>query len=141
MIKILILVAIVALTTTLGVFLSANKKKRMQIFCELYEFNEKLLLNLKFERKPVEKVAEGFKFVPQILRGEKLIEGQEGEEINDYLVNLGKTDASSQIDYLNGRKAMLETLKNASCEDYKKYGSLYVKIFFMIGVLAAILLA
>ena len=69
MIKTLILIAIVALTTALGVFLAANKKKRMTVFSELYEFNEKLLMNLKFQRAPINKVAEGFKFVPEILSG------------------------------------------------------------------------
>ena len=129
------------LTTSLGIFLSANKKKRMQIFCELYEFNEQLLLNLKFSRQPISKIAEKYKFVPDILRGQKLLEGEDGEIISDYAVNLGKTDALSQIDYLNGRKAALENYKNESTIQYKKYSSLYVKIFFLVGVLVAVLIA
>ncbi len=57
------------------------------------------------------------------------------------MVNLGKSDALSQIDYLNDRKATLAKCRDDSLSDYKRYGSLYVKIFFMIGVLAAVLLA
>lgn len=113
----------------------------MQVFSELCEFNERLILNLKFSRDSVDKVAENFRFIPSLLKGEKVLDGKDGSAISDYVVNLGKSDASSQIDYLNGRKASLEKLRDESLTEYKKYGSLYVKIFFMIGVLAAVLLA
>lgn len=129
------------MTTTIGVFLSANKKKRMTVFSELYEFNEQLILNLKFERKPIDKVAEKYKYIPPIIAGEKVLDGKDGETIAEYAVNLGKSDALSQIDYLNGRKAALSKCKDESFSDYKKYTSLYVKIFFMVGVLMAVLIA
>ena len=141
MIKILILIAVAGLTASIGVFLSANKKKRMLVFAELYEFNEELILNLKFARTPIAKVAEKFKFVPQILKGERVLEGADGELIGDYVRNLGVSDALSQIDYLNGRKAQLTKYRDESSETYKKYSSLYVKIFFLLGVLLAVLLA
>ena len=59
----------------------------------------------------------------------------------EYTRNLGKTDALSQVDYLNERKSALKKYKDDSFADYKKYNSLYIKIFFLIGVLAAVLLA
>ena len=129
------------LTTLIGTFLSANKKKRMQIFSELYEFNEQLLLTLKFTRSSIDKIAEPFKFVPDILEGKVLIAGDEGQFLKDYVQNLGKTDALSQVDYLNERKLLLKKYKDDSFADYKKYSSLYVKIFFLIGVMVAVLLA
>lgn len=125
----------------LGTFFSTSKKKKMQVFSELYEFNEKLILNLKFNRAAIGSVAEDFKFIPEILAGHKVLDGKDGEFIDEYFVNLGKSDAVSQIDYLNGRKALLAKRRDESFTDYKKYGSLYVKIFFMIGVLMAVLLA
>lgn len=129
------------LTTSIGVFLSAKKKRRMQIFSELYEFNEQLLLNLKFSRQTLDKIAQNFKFIPDILQGKILLDGRDGEIIGEYVFNLGKSDALSQIDYLNERKATLKKCKDESAEIYKKYSSLYVKIFFLLGVLMAVLLA
>lgn len=129
------------LTTSIGPFLSANKKKRMQIFAELYEFNEQLILTLKFTRSSMERIAEPFKFVPDILEGKELISGDEGQFLKDYVQNLGKTDALSQVDYLNERKLLLKKYKDESFADYKKYSSLYLKIFFLIGVMIAVLLA
>ena len=129
------------LTTSIGPLLSANKKKRMQIFSELYEFNEQLILTLKFTRSSIEKIAEPYKFVPELLDGKELISGDEGQFLKDYMRNLGKTDALSQVDYLNERKLLLKKYKDESYSDYKKYSSLYVKIFFLIGVMVAVLLA
>lgn len=125
----------------LGVFLSANKKKRMQVFSELYEFNEQLIMNLKFVRNPIDKVAENFSFIPKILAGERLLDGGDGEFISDYVFSLGKSDSVSQIDYLNERKSALSKYRDESAAAYKRYSSLYVKIFFMIGVLMAVLIA
>ena len=141
MIKILILIAVAGLTTYIGTFLAANKKKRMQVFAELYEFNEQLILTLKFSRSSMDKIASPFKFVPDILSGSCPLSGDDGEFIRDYTLNLGKTDALSQVDYLTERKNVLKKYKDESFADYKKYSSLYVKIFFLIGVLVAVLLA
>lgn len=129
------------MTTSLGVMLSAAKKKRMQVFAELYEFNEQLLLTLKYSRASIDKVASSFKFVPKILSGEKVLTGSDGELICDYMQSLGKSDALSQIDYLNEKKTVLKKYKEDSFGEYKKYSSLYVKIFFLIGVVIAVLLA
>ena len=122
-------------------FLSAGKKKRMEIFSELYEFNERLLINMKFSRKTLDKIACDFKYIPDIISGKKLLQGKDGEAIADYVTNLGLSDALSQIDYLNERKAYLTKFKDESLADYNKYKSLYIKIFFMLGLLAAVLLA
>lgn len=120
---------------------SGSKKKRMQVFGELYEFNEQLILNLKYNRLSLKKIAEPYKFVGKIIDGEKVLGGEDGAFISEYTENLGKTDASSQIDYLNGRSVLLKKYKEESYEDYKKYSKLYVKIFFLAGVLIAVLLA
>lgn len=129
------------LTTAIGIFLSENKKKRMQVFAELYEFNEQLILNLKFSRASIDKVASPFRYVPSILNGEKVISGQDTDIIGEYITNLGKTDALSQVDYLTERKTILKKYKEDSFNDYKKCSSMYVKIFFLIGVTIAVLLA
>ena len=129
------------LTTSIGPILTANKKKRMQIFSELYEFNEQLILTLKFNRASIQKIAEPFKFVPEILDGNELLSGEDGQFLKDYINNLGRTDALSQVDYLIERKTILKKYKDDSFNDYKKYSSLHVKIFFLIGVMIAVLLA
>ena len=113
----------------------------MQVYAELYEFNEQVLLTLKYSRSSLEQIASPFKYVPGILNGEIPLSGNDTEFIKEYTENLGKTDALSQVDYLNERKSLLKKYKEESFADYKKYSSLYVKIFFLIGVMLAVLLA
>lgn len=141
MIKILILFAITALISSIGVFLSANKKKRMLVYSELYEFNEQLILNLKYSLSSIDKIASPFKFIPSILKGEYPLDDTDAEFLRDYTENLGMTDAISQVDYLNERKSALKKYKDESLADYKRYSSLYIKIFFLVGVMTAVLLA
>lgn len=133
--------AVAGLTTSVGVFLSANKKKRMEVFGELYEFNEQLLINMKYSRQTLDKISQNFKYIPEILLGKRVLDGDDGAFIGDYVESLGKSDALSQIDYLNERKADLLKRRDESLTDYKKYSSLYIKIFFMLGVLMAVMLA
>lgn len=140
MIKILILFAVIVCTTLVGAMLSGDKKKKMKVFDELYEFNERLLLNIKFGKASPEKLAADFEYVPKILLGDSVLGGEEGAFIESYVQNIGVTDALSQIDYLTERKTYLKKYKDSSMAEYKKYGSLYVKIFFMIGILIAVLL-
>ena len=141
MIKILILLAIIVLTTFAGVLLSAEKKKRATVYSQLYEYNELLLLNLRFGREDMKKLAAKFCYVKDALEGKPVLKGADGEFIVNYCSNLGSTDASSQIEYLSERKAYIKKHKEESFSDYKKCSSLYVRIFLMLGVLIAVLLA
>ena len=76
-----------------------------------------------------------------ILDGSLTLSGSDGDFLRDYTENLGMTDALSQVDYLTERKSILKKYKEESFADYKRYSSLYVKIFFLIGVTIAVLLA
>lgn len=133
--------AIIAATTAVGVLLSADKKKRAAVFAELYEFNERMLINLKFGKQRISQIAADFKYMPDILAGKSLLGGDDGQFISQYIKNIGVSDSSSQIDYLNERKQAIKKRMDESGENYKKYSSLYIKMALMIGILIAVLLA
>lgn len=137
----MILFAIVLLSGGLGLAISAEKKREMNVFGQFYDFNEKLILNLKFNREKIGTVADEFDLVKRVMRGDQLIKGEDGEFLKRYLSDIGKTDAPTQIEYLNEKGQTLEKLKNKSEENYKKYGSLYFKLSLMAGILIAVLLA
>ena len=128
------LCAIIAATTAVGVLLSADKKKRAAVFAELYEFNERMLINLKFGKQRISQIAADFKY-------KSLLGGDDGQFISQYIKNIGVSDSSSQIDYLNERKQAIKKRMDESGENYKKYSSLYIKMALMIGILIAVLLA
>lgn len=121
--------------------LSADKKKEYRTICEFYDFNESLILNIKYERKRFEEVANGYESVKRALNGEEVLSGEQGEFIKKYLDGIGTTDALSQIGYLTEMKQTLLKFKNESEKNYKKYGSLYLKLCIACGILIAVLLA
>ena len=133
--------AIIAATTSIGVILSADKKKRAQVYTELYEFNEKMLMNLKFGRMKISQIAAQFRYMPDIVVGKRVLSGDDGRFIDEYIKNIGISNSSSQIDYLNERRNAIRKNMEESQNNYKKYSSLYIKIALMIGILIAVLLA
>lgn len=137
----MILFAIVLLSGGLGLLISAEMKKEMKIFGQFYDFNEKLILNLKFNKDKVAVVAEEFEYVKKAMSGESLIKSEDGEFLSQYLSDIGRTDAPTQLAYLNEKKQTLLSFKQKSEEKYKRYGSLYFKISLMAGILIAVLLA
>lgn len=129
------------LSAALGIALSNEKKREMKIYAQFYEFNERLILNLRYGRNKLSDVAEEFDYVKRTMNGEELIKGREGAFLKDYLAHVGETDAVTQIEYLNEKKQTLAKYKQNGEENYKKYGSLYFKLCLLGGILIAVLLA
>lgn len=121
--------------------LSAEKKRKKAVFSQFYDFNESLIVNLKYGKDKVSDVAKDYDFVLKAMRGEEVLSGEEGAFLTDYIKNIGKTDAQTQIGYLNDRKNYLQQFRDKSQDDYKKYSSLYFKLSLMAGILIAVLLA
>lgn len=129
------------LSGALGAAISADKKRRFKVYSQFYDFNEKLLLNLKYGREKVGKIAEGYDCVQKVMNGNEILKGEEGAFLADYIAGIGESDALTQTDYLNEQKTRLSDLKAKSEENYKKYGALYFKLCVMAGILIAVLLA
>ncbi len=121
--------------------ISAEKKREMKVYKQFYDFNEKLILNLKFNKDKIETVAEGFDCVKKALKGEEVAKGEDSKFLLQYVNDIGKTDAPTQLLYLTEQGQTLLSLKQKSEENYKKYGSLYFKLSLMAGILIAVLLA
>lgn len=125
----------------LGAVIGSYMKKQMQIMCEFYDFNEKLILNMKFGREKLFEICKEYPNVSLAYNGEAVISGERGAFIKKYLQGIGATDAYSQLDYLNEMKVTLLKYKNESQERYKKFAPMYFKLCLAGGILVAILLA
>lgn len=137
----MILFAIVLLSGGLGLVISTEKKREMKVYAQFYDFNEKLIINLKFNRDKIETVAEEFDEVKRAMNGDEVAKGEDGEILKRYIDQIGNTDAPTQLLYLTEQGQTLKKLKLKSEENYKKYGSLYFKLSLMAGILIAVLLA
>ena len=92
------------LSGALGTAISAEKKREFKVFSQFYEFNEKLLINLKYGREKVKKVAEGYPYVEKAINGGEVLKGENGEILRKYIEGIGESDALTQVDYLNAKK-------------------------------------
>lgn len=137
----MILFAIVLLSGGLGLVISTEKKREMKVYAQFYDFNEKLILNLKFNKDKIETVAEEFDQVKRAMKGDEVAKGEDGEILKRYIDQIGNTDAPTQLLFLTEQGQTLQKLKQKSEENYKKYGSLYFKLSLMAGILIAVLLA
>lgn len=116
-----------------------KKKNKAKLYAELLDFNEKLILNLRYEQLPIKDILEGFETLKKALDGK--MESEDKAAVEEYFEMLGKTDSVSQIEFLITRRDALMQNSNNAYENYKRYGNLYIKIFFMVGILVAVLLA
>lgn len=135
------LCCVIAASTAIGVLLAEDKKRRACVFRELYEFNGRMLLNLKYKKLRISQITGEGKYIPKIVSGKRVLGGDDGQFISDYFSGFGVSDAQSQIDYLNERTSLLKKKMDESFADYKKYSALYIKIALMTGILIAVLLA
>jgi stage III sporulation protein AB len=127
--------------TLIGLCLSNEKKKNMLVLKDFVAFNQDMLLTMQYDQKSIAVVAQKYKFVQKVFQGEKVTNEEEQKLLKDYLSQLGKTSSVSQTEYLQDQKSKLEMRYEQAENNYKKYGSLYLKIFFMAGILLAVLFA
>ena len=73
------------LSGALGMAVSAEKKREMKVFAQFYDFNEKLIINLKYGKDKVGKIAEEFDYVQKVMRGGEVIKGEEGDFLKSYI--------------------------------------------------------
>lgn len=57
-----------------------------------------------------------------------------------YLKTIGTSDKNTQLEFLNGVNSYLEKHVEESIADEKKYRALYVKLGFLFGIMALIIL-
>ncbi|MBQ5927253.1 MAG: hypothetical protein IIX01_04960, partial [Clostridia bacterium] len=60
--------------------------------------------------------------------------------VSDYLSMLGRGDSASQKAYFQSQKNFLNQYKTKSVEECKKYGDLYVKLGFLLGLAILVLI-
>ena len=70
----------------------------------------------------------------------KYLSSEENEFLVKYLQNLGTTDKTSQLDFLNSVEADILQYSSNADNKHKKYRPLYIKLGFLFGLIIFILL-
>jgi hypothetical protein len=140
MIKILISLIVIALCSLIGVLMGAEIKKKCAIYVELADFNDKLIMNLKFARKSIKEIIVDFPNLSKYINSSAHIEDGDAL-ITDYFNSLGNSDSASQVDYLTEKSLEIKKERDVRLEKKAKYVPLYLKISVMIGVLIVVIMA
>ncbi len=163
MLKFLLGVAIVALTTFGGYLLAKKYRQRKQFFAQLWEFNERFLSEIAYYRRPIREFVAGYAYqgefntlLQEFFSGiderspndraifdfpdYTFLTKEEKNAVEDYFLMLGKGDSVSQKGYFTAVKDTLSKLQAQSADACKRYGDLYIKIGFLCGLLILILI-
>ncbi len=141
--------------TWLGYNLSKKFSKRREFYDDFSSFNYNLINEISFMQNSlpiiIEKYKEKSSYFYKSLRDKvinkidvnldnKIFSNEEIVFFNDYLRGLGKSDKKTQINFLENAKTYLKNISSKTTEEEKKYKSLYIKIGFLIGLIALIIL-
>lgn len=157
MLKIIIGIAVILFTSFCGYLLSKKYLERKNFYTRLSEFNIRFLSELSYRKRPIKtfldeceykgpfrEVLEEYK---RSLSGEetdflsfRFLSKEESLFLTDYFSMLGKGDSVSQKNYFTAENARIEQYLKEADLNAKRYGDLYVKLGFLLGLAILILI-
>jgi stage III sporulation protein AB len=159
MAKFILGVAIVAFCSFCGYYMTKKYRKRQSFYLQLWEFNERFLSEVTYYRRPLAEFLSKYSYKNEFAvllqsfylgleKGSFSLENicldflteEDKKELEDYFGMLCKGDSTAQKAYFSGLKEVLAKKKMQSVEEGKKYGDLYVKLGFLIGLFLLVLM-
>lgn len=159
MIKFIVGVCIVAFTSFCGYVLSKKYRQRKSFYAQFYQFNERFLSEITYYRRPIKEFIEKYayreefaelldEYVQTLGQGNKnpserdfsglpafsFLSKDETDFVNDYFLMVGKGDSASQKGYFGSAKSVLNERKDVTQAEAKRYGDLYIKLSFLLGL-------
>ena len=141
--------------TTAGYFLGAKYKDRKVFFEDFNAFNNKLLNEISFSQRSLSEIIKGCGqndsvFYEIIKSGDNLqetvnkkavfLDDEEKNTLCEYIKTIGKTDKSTQENYLKSTQGLISEKIKKTSEEYRKYKNLHVKIGFLLGLMVLVAL-
>ena len=144
---------ILCVCTYVGYNLSKKFTLRTKYYNSFLNFNKKLQNEISFTQATLFDILEDkredgdfywcvatylsnnkFEFVGKYIKDEEL------DFLNNYLKTIGKSDKDTQINYLKSAEKTIEEKLSLSSYEEKRYKTLYIKLGFLIGLIAFIIL-
>ena len=163
MLKALSGISIILFSTLCGYLFAGKYRHRRLFFTHLNEFNQRFLNEIAYYRRPMTEFLFIYSYkgafgdllkvfydglsentslsrVKDSLNSFLFLKKEDCVVIENYFYMLGRGDSASQNTYFSSVKDTLSLLQKESEEIGKKYGDLYVKIGFLIGLFVLILI-
>ena len=161
MIKFMLGVASIGLSTFFGYLLASNYRNKKQFYKQLRAFNEHFLNEIAYYKRPLgefiakytysgcfnellmdfqKNMHEPLRQIGLNLKEYTFLKKEEVCFLEDYFQMLGKGDSSSQKTYFSAMKDEIQKRYSVAENEYKKYGDLYIKLGFLCGLFVLILI-
>ena len=152
MLKTFIGLVFVLLSVFIAYKLSDKYSLRRKYFQEFSEFHSKLLSEVSFSKNSVIYILDNTSEGVFKKNASRLIKKNNDEKLPDYLTsaekdflknyfyNVGKTDSSSQIKFLNSVNSKIAENLTKAEKDEKSYRKLYLKLGFLTGLALLIII-
>lgn len=153
MISYILYICIVLFLTYIGYFLSGKYRAAKKFYVDWEQFHQKFLTEAGYARRPLGEVIESFKdrgafgaFLTEygkrhVWEGKIDFFGKEDNDfLREYFSFLGRTDFKAQKEYFDGVNKKLSSARERAEKDAVRYTDLYVKLGFLLGLIAVILL-
>lgn len=150
--RIFIGILLLLLSIYLGYILSSKYRKRLSFFNSFYEFNNTVSNEVYFSQSTIlqmlknqEKEDDFIQNVKEYLQNKKLkfelkyLSNDDLEFFNNYLKKVGGSDKKTQEKFLENANVQIEKKLNAARDEEKKYRLLYIKLGFLVGLIALII--
>lgn len=156
MIKFILVLVIIICFTYIGYSLSNYYKKRVVFFTECVNFCNSISLKINFSKsllkelvdKQIEICKSDLKnILKEFLTSYSLqniktyyLSDDEKATVINFINDLGKFDCENQLNQIEKCKKEFDCLLESSTKEKSKYAGLYLKIFFLIGIVISILI-
>ncbi len=132
-----------------GYVLSDKFVKKRKFYNDFYQFNQKLKNETMFSMNSIKTIINGYEgdFYSNTSRffqtrkfafDKNYLSEQQLEEYKNYLNFIGQADKETQIKFLSEYELQIKTNLENATSDEGKYKKLYIKIAFLIGLMALI---
>lgn len=156
--KLIVGILLVCFTTFCGYLFARKYRQRKKFFTQWTLFNERFLSEIAYYRRPIKEFYQKYEYESEfneflldfikvlshgapkketydkILEEFPFLEKEDKSQIVDYFLMLGRGDSGSQKSYFSSAKASLSTRLGEVENQAKRYGDLYVKLGFLLGL-------
>lgn len=138
---------IIISSTLIGLNHSKRIKAQISICDELYNFSNKLLLDIKYSQTPALELIKnanleyvGQDMIKHKARANTQLSKTENDKIGEFIYNLGKYDTVNQISQIEGFREYIKALKDKYERNYISKSKVYLSLGISFGLILSLMI-
>lgn len=145
------MVSIIISTTSVGIILSNNLKRKYIICKELESMCDSMIIDLSYKVTPIKELLEASSVKYDCLnfisidnlsckgKVDSCLNNVENQEISDFLYSLGKSNSTTQIRIIEGFKGYIHSCADKYENMFKRNNKLYISFGLFGGIILSLM--